>query len=291
MEFWRGFRDSSLNYITFLTHVIAMTSVIAWIAAHDRRASGLYFASDSRRTVELLNGKPLTQDDCIKVFAPQGSIDIFVFAGDASFPPMVLQKVCAMYEENVAKFQGMPAHEKSAAVFKLIKTDFDALSEKPRYEFQILHGTRTGVKYDATFHLFQYVYTFKSRDLCPGIIPCDVGHSITLEMLGTGRTMVKRSVDKDAVLHGNVSRGQFSSFCKAVQRKTETIDQYSGGPIQLVGILSIKNSAHMGVVTPNGTYFRGCTQLPKTPADFYWRNTEFENVDIYGNPRKGDASF
>lgn len=268
-----------------------MTSVIAWIAADDRRPSGLYFASDSRRTFELSKDKTVSRDDCIKVFAPEGSTDIFAFAGDATFPPIAIQKVCTLYETNVDKFKGMSAREKRETVFQLLSEDFNALTEKPKYEFQILHGTRTGEKFGATFHLFQYAYTFGSINLSCEIFGCGAGHSVALEMLGTGRTMVKSSVEKETLSHGYVSRAQFSSFCKAVQRETETIDAYSGGPIQLVGILSVNNSLHMGVVTANGTFYRGSTRLPVNPSDFYWRNTQFENVDVFGKPRKGKDAF
>jgi len=264
-----------------------MTSVIAWIAAHKRRPSGLYFASDSRRTIKLPNGEKVVHDNCIKVFALSGTTDIFAFAGDATFPPAAFAKICTTVRREAAKFNALSAHEKSHLVFQLLQTDFDALTTKPEYEFGILHGTRTGSNFNATFNLFQYSYSYESPYLTYGVMECGVGKSVALEMLGTGRTMVKSSVEKETKLSGDVSRAQFSAFCTAVQGKTANKDEWSGGPIQLVGVLSINDSVHMGVVTPDGTYFRGSAQLPPNPLDFYWRNTQFENVDAQGSPRKG----
>lgn len=281
--------------------VEAMTSVIAWIAQVDRRrpgnderpntrGSGLYFATDSRRTIQqpLPGGgtRELLIDDCVKAYAPTGTRDIFAFAGDATFPPAALKKIEAMLVSDAEKFNVMDAHVRSAYLFSVINADFEALPSKPEYEFWILHGTRTGAMSGAEFHLFQYSYTFENSRLAYSIAQCDTEHSVTLERLGTGKGVVKSSVEATVCSSGDVSASQFSAFCDAVQGRTATQDKYSGGPIQLVGLLNIKDSIHMGVVTPIGTYFRGSTSLPSKPEEFYWRNTKFENVDVQGRPRR-----
>ncbi|MBG7622102.1 hypothetical protein I5R65_21730 [Herbaspirillum sp. AP02] len=278
-----------------------MTSVIAWIAQVDKRrpedderpstrGSGLYFATDSRRTVEqtLPGGqiKEVLTDDCVKAFAPAGTRDIFAFAGDATFPPAALGKIETLLSGDTERFNAMDAYERSAEIFNILKTDFDALLTKPTYEFWILHGTRTGAMSGAEFHLFQYSYTFENPQLTYGIVQCDTEHSVALERLGTGKAVVLSSVEATVKKSGTVSSSQFSAFCDAVQGRTATQDKYSGGPIQLVGLLNINDAIHMGVVTPIGTYFRGSTSPPSNPKEFYWRNTTFENVDIDGSPRK-----
>jgi hypothetical protein len=264
-----------------------MTSVLAWIAADKRRPTGLYFATDSRRTIKLPNSEKVVYDNCVKTFVADGTAEIFAFAGDATFPPAALSDICTVLAKEAEDYNALSEYDRSAYVFQLLREAFDALSTKPDYAFWILHGTRTGAMYNARFHLFQYSYHLGSLYLSFGTLPVEPGQSVALSMLGTGQSMVESSVNEQITLVGNVSRVQFSAFCAAVQEKTANKDDWSGGPIQLVGILSIGNSLHMGVVTPDGTYFRGSTNLPSNAKSFYWRNTQFENVDEKGRLRRG----
>lgn len=264
-----------------------MTSVIAWISADKRRPTGLYFATDSRRTVELPDKTVHFYDNFVKAFASESTNEIFAFAGDATFPPAALDKVCAMLEGNAPTVNRMEPIVRSSMVFRSLQDDFNALNIKPTYAFCILHGTRSGANFKAKFHLFKYSYRIGGNYLERETLNIKEGYSIALEVLGTGTNTVETTITTETKLLGNVSRVQFSAFCAAVQGNAVKPDKFSGGPIQLVGILSICNAVHMGVVTPSGTYFRGGTKLPPFPENIYWRNTQFKNVDVKGEPRKG----
>lgn len=268
-----------------------MTSVIAWIAAHQRRPSGLYFATDSRQTIELLNKEKKTYDDCEKIFIPEGTNEIFAFAGDATFPPKTLARLCSILKNEASTFNTLDEYEKSARAFKIINEDFDSLDKKPEHNFWILHGSRTGVMFNAKFHLFEYSFNRGGNSLEYGKLRSDSECSISLHLLGTGGSTVRRSINNESFYFSDVSRVQFSAFYEAIAGKTQPKDEWSGGPIQLAGILSIHTATHMGVVTPNGTYFRGKTSLPSNPEKFYWRNTNFENVDVTGKLRRGLQEF
>jgi hypothetical protein len=258
----------------------AVTSVIAWIAADKRRATGLYFASDSRRSWE---GQSETRDDCIKLFVAEGTREIFAFAGDATFPPKVLDKICFRLKSQPDLVNAIDdSYERSAWVYSQIKAEFDVLVTKPKCGFAILHGTRVGAMFAASFHLFEYSYDRTTEALAYGVLNSEAGNSVMLGTLGTGHAIVKSFVKNETTQLGDVSRAQFSAFCAAVASNQ---DDWSGGPIQLVGILSIKDALHFGVITPNGTFYRGSTQLPSNHSMLRWRNSEFEDVDAQGNPR------
>lgn len=268
-----------------------MTSLTAWIAADKRRATGLYFASDSRRSWE---GSSQVRDDCRKVFAAEGTREIFAFAGDATFPPFVLNKLCQLLKSEPQLVNALDdPYMRSAWIFAQIKAEFDVLANKPEYGFCILHGTRIGAMHGAQFHLYEYSYERGSDSLAYGVLRVDAGESIsfyldgteksaTLGTRGTGHAIVKSFVEKETKKLGNVSKAQFSGFCTSVYSGQ---DKWSGGPIQLVGVLSIKDSLHFGVVTPYGTFYRGSTAIPLNHASIRWRNTEFEDVDVYGRPK------
>lgn len=268
-----------------------MTSLIAWVASDVRRPTGLYFASDSRRSW------PDTQifvDDCTKLFVANGTREIFGFAGDAVFPPTVLEKICTRLRSNPELVNGLDdPYSRSAWVYQQINTEFNALASKPEYGFNILHGTRQGVMAGARFHVFEYSYVKGDDAVQYGVVELQHGDSIafrenntgrsaTVGTRGTGYSEVKKFIDKETAKQGNVSRAQFSAFCASVLNGG---DEWSGGPIQLVGMLSIKDALHFGVVTPNGTFYRGSSVLPPNPAEIRWRNTEFHNVDFGGNPK------
>ena len=265
-----------------------MTSLTAWIAADKRRATGLYFATDSRRSWE---GTSEVKDDCTKVFVADGTREIFAFAGDATFPPFVLEKLCLLLKSEPQLVNALDnPYMRSAWIFAQIKAEFDALTSKPKYSFCILHGTRIGAMYGAVFHLYDYSYARGSDSLEYGVLNIDAGDSIsfylegteksaTVGTRGTGHVIVTSFVERETKKLGNVSRAQFSAFCAAVRSGQ---DKWSGGPIQLVGVLSIKDSLHFGVVTPHGTFYKGSTVIPVDHASIRWRNTEFEDVDVYG---------
>lgn len=266
-----------------------MTSLTAWIAADKRRATGLYFASDSRRSWE---GSSHVKDDCIKVFVAEGTREIFAFAGDATFPPIVLQKLCQLLKSEPQLVNALDdPYQRSAWIFAQIKAEFDVLTNKPDYGFCILHGTRIGAMYGAAFHLYEYSYAKGSDSLEYGVVEINAGDSIsfyldgtensaTLGTRGTGHAIVESFVKKETKKLGNVSKAQFSAFCEAVYSKQ---DKWSGGPIQLVGVLSIKDSLHFGVVTPYGTFYKASAVIPVNHATIRWRNTEFQDVDVYGS--------
>jgi hypothetical protein len=260
-----------------------VTSVIAWIAVDERRPTGLYFASDSRRSWE---GRSDTRDDCVKLFVAKGTREIFAFAGDATFPPRVLEKICQELESNPQLVTGFDGpYERSAWVYSRVRDEFNALVTKPQYAFTILHGTRNGAMQVASFHLFEYTYHVASGTLASGVLDMngEAESSVMLNVIGTGHAVVKSFVEKATLKLGDVSRAHFSAFCSAVESGQ---DEWSGGPIQLVGVHSIKDSLHYGVFGPNGRYYRGSTHLPANHAEIRWRNWQLEKVDSLGNVSK-----
>ena len=265
--------------------VILMTSVIAWVAADIRRPTGLYFASDSRRSWE---GKTESKDDCVKLFAVEGTREIFAFAGDATFPPEILGKICSRLkaEPELVNVFSCP-FERSNWVYLRICEAFNALSTKPQYSFKILHGTRDGVMYSAAFRLFEYSYQLQDESMHYTVLSTEAGHSLALNIMGSGVTIVNSFLKKETKQLGDVSRAQFSAFCSSVASKQ---DEFSGGPIQLVGVLSIKDALHFGVVTPEGNFYRGSNQSPVDHSLIRWRNTEFDDITVDGKLKKGGAA-
>lgn len=258
-----------------------MTSLLAWIAVDERRPTGLYFASDSRRSWKETT---ITRDNCTKLYLPNGTREIFGFAGDITFPSSVLQQICTEIEAHPDLVNGTEdPYQRYAWVSSRIETAFNALSVKPEYEFTILHGTRTGAMQYASFHLYQYTYDLQSNALASGPLSCEAGASVKVSVLGTGSVFVRSFVEKEIEKLGDVSRAHFSGFCESVERGD---DKYSGGPIQLIGVHSIKNSLHYGVITRKARYFRGSPHLPANHANIRWRNWNFVNVDSHGQPIK-----
>jgi len=255
-----------------------VTSLLAWIAVDKRRPTGLYFASDSRRSWK---DRDEIRDDCIKLFLPSGTREIFGFAGDITFPSKVLTRICSELESDPELVNGTEdPYNRYCCVLAKLKAEFDALTSKPEHEFTILHGTRVGAMYKASFHLFQYTYDFASGQLSSGSLSCEAGSSVMVSRQGSGGIIVKSFLEKETAKLGEVSRAHFSAFCNAVDSGQ---DKCTGGPIQLAGVHSIKDSLHYGVVTPNGTYYRGSTQLPANVSGIRWRNREFAKVDSLGN--------
>jgi hypothetical protein len=262
-----------------------MTSVIAWVAADMRRPTGLYFASDSRRSWE---GGIEPKDDCVKLFAVEGTREIFAFAGDATFPPEILGKICSRLEAQPDLVNSLEGpYERSAWVYHMIKEAFNALSAKPQYGFTIMHGTRENVMFPASFHVFTYSYRLKDESMNYGVVSIKAGYSLTLNIIGSGVTIVNSFLKKETKQLGDVSRAQFSAFCASVASNQ---DNFSGGPIQLVGVLSIKDALHFGVVTPMGNFYRGSRQLLGDHSSIRWRNTEFDDVTVHGELKQRGAT-
>jgi len=265
-----------------------MTSVIAWVAADSRRSTGLYFASDSRRT---WTGKERNEykDDCVKLFAVEGTCEIFAFAGDATFPPEILGTLCSRLKAEPTLVKDLTgAHERSVMVYSMIRDAFDALPTKPGHSFTILHGTREGAMYPATFHLFAYCYQLNDESMTNAVLDNVAEHSLALNIMGSGGAIVKSYLTKETKSSGDVSRAHFSAFCASVASEE---DEFSGGPIQLVGVLSIRDALHFGVITPVGNFYRGSSELPVEDTSIRWRNSQFDDVTQHGVLRRRPAAL
>jgi hypothetical protein len=280
MRFWRGSRDSSTDHDGILKinqdEDVPMTSLIAWLAVDSRKPTGLYFASDSRRSWP----NKLFADNCVKLFSPKSTLEIFGFAGDVSFPSDTLFGLCRELEKNpIPLNESTSSYGRAEWVYRYIADKFDRLLIKPQFGFTILHGSRNHFGQMAAFTLFCYTYDLQSKQLSWDELDISGSGSFMIQAFGTGQTSVISNVRSLEKKIGMVSRSYFSAFCDSISSNQ---DPLSGGPIQLVGIGGVGKAAHYGVVTATGSFFRGNAHIEDSASSILWRNTQFERVDSRG---------
>ena|GEM_PF-5172863 len=273
---WRGSQGVaafSLSHQSFERQIL--TSVIAWLAVDSRQPTGLYFASDSRRS--FASGEFF--DDCIKLYAVEGSQDIFAFSGDVGFAQDFLSSTCSVIEADKVPYNLKTSpHGRAEWIEKNLRSKLLATHIGLSHTTTILYGTRYRWGPQAVFYLTSYLIKAGSTDVLVRELSTEVHRSSVIELSGSGESFVKQAISTTTAVAGDFSRAFFSGFCESVLSGN---DIYSGGAIQLVNIGCKSTSRHIGVVLPQGAYYRGqkfegCGALGGSKTD--WRNTKFERV-------------
>lgn len=250
-----------------------MTSLLAWLAVDSRVPTGLYFASDSRKS--WADGR--VEDDCIKLFAPKNSPDIFAMVGqDITLPERLLPELCDEIDSGV-----IPAGQMTSMYGRndWIQAQFSERMRdgETKRSFTVLHGSRNCFGMQAQFNLFVHEYSgeekiwrLRSEDMAT--------HSSDLTREGTGAAHFGPFLRSWSVQVGKVSRAYFSGFCDALRAGGDSL---TGGAPQLLGLGSKGMPMHYGVVTAMGRFYKG-VPVAGTPDGIQFRNELFERVDLDG---------
>ena len=270
-----GVEPKSYRLITLRVH--QLTSFLAWLAADKSRKSGLYFASDSR--VTFTDGSFC--NDCVKLFCPSASPDIFGMLGrDITFPMRALPMICKQIDE------GLIPPGSATSMYGRIDWVLDALKEMKAAQpgggdFIIFHGSRNAFDVRSTFALTRHEFIGKSGTWCRDDYDLDSEQSFAIVRDGTGQDGVFAAVMPLTIAIGSVSRVHFQGFCNAL--KSPFADPFSGGAPQLLGLGSSGNGRHYGVQTTGGTFFRGSPEsFTGAPKGTQWKDETFQQVNHNG---------
>lgn len=253
-----------------------MTSFLAWLAVDSRKVTQLYFASDSRRS--FASGTHF--DDCEKLFVVSNSPDIFAMLGqDIGFPMEALPKICTLIDQGAVP-PGIctSLHGRTDWVLDQLKK---MKAAKPSGgSFSVFHGSRHGWGNRAVFGLSRHSYIFSDDSWVSEEYELNKSQSHAIECDGSGGVQVREGVDNRTESLGSVSRAYFAGFVVALKQGQ---DKRSGGPPQLVGLGSVGNGRHYGLVTTAGKFFRGRQlTIGDVPSGTQWRDEDFEPVDESG---------
>jgi hypothetical protein len=250
-----------------------LTSFLAWLAADTSRKSGLYFASDSR--VSFDNGSH--RDDCIKLFCPSNSPEIFGMLGrDIGFPKNALPKICKQIDEGQIP-PGLATSMYGRIDWVLGELEKMKALHPGGGDFTIFHASRNSYGDQSTFALIRHQYDAKSDTWSRDEYNLDRGESHAIEFDGTGGAIVFDEVVPLTIAIGAVSRVQFQGFCNALNCACP--DELSGGAPQLLGLGSTGMGRHYGVQTKKGTFFQGSpASFDSVPSKTQWRDETFQPV-------------
>lgn len=250
-----------------------MTSFIAWRAGGKGRPASLYFASDSRRSWKT--GE--TRDDCIKLFAPANSPDIFGMVGeDITLPERLLPELCDAMDNGVA-----PLDQMTSAYGRndWVKNEIQGHITKEHGCFDVFHGARNHCGNKAVFVVFHLQYLASEGRLKSSEIDLPGEGSCAIAVQGSGAGSIRSHLQLWTEQVGKYSRSYFSGFCDAL--RNPEADPLSGGPPQLIALGNSGRPLHLGIVSAIGRFYRGRLVLD-TPQGVKWRNDQFEVVDSQG---------
>lgn len=254
-----------------------LTSFLAWLAADKSRKSGLYFASDSR--VTFTDGS--FRDDCVKLFCPSQSPEIFGMLGrDITFPMNALPLICTQID------QGLIPPGLATSMYGRIDWVLDQLkvmkaSQPGGDNFTIFHASRNAYDIRSTFALTCYQFVGKSGMWLREDYDLDGDQSHAIVFDGSGQQVVFTAVTPLTIAIGSVSRVHFEGFCNALKHPCP--DPFSGGAPQLLGLGSSGVGRHYGVQTTAGMFFRGSpASFDSVPNGTQWRNEAFQQVSLNG---------
>lgn len=242
-----------------------------------RRTTGIYFASDSRRSFSETS----YFDDCIKLFAPQTSPDIFAMLGqDISFPRDALPKICEEIDAgNIPPGSAIAMAGRIDWVInrlRLMKTN-----KLGGGNFTVFHGSRNFFSMGAFFSIAQHRFIAEDEAWQSNELDLEARESCAVTFDGSGCEFVSEQVTLHGRKLGSVSRINFAGLCTALKNQK---DPLSGGAPQLLGLGSTGNGRHYGVLMPFGAFFQGCFVSPNDVSEeIQWRDTSFEPVDRSGN--------
>jgi hypothetical protein len=259
-----------------------LTSFLAWLAADKSRKSGLYFASDSR--VTFMNGT--FRDDCVKLFCPLTSPEIFGLLGsNISFPKKALPIICGKIDEGLIP-PGLASsmYGRIDWVLNEIKA-MKALQPAEDDGFTIFHASRNSYGAGSTFALTRHRFDGKNNVWLRDDFDLDSHHSHAIAFDGSGQQVVYKAVMPLTVAIGSVSRVHFEGFCNAL--KDPCSDTFSGGAPQLLGLGSSGTGRHYGVQTTAGAFFQGLkASFDSVPKGTQWRDEAFRQVGPNGPQMK-----
>lgn len=267
----------SQSYLSNPTRVNHLTSFLAWLAADKSRKCGLYFASDSRVTFH--DGS--FRDDCVKLFCPSTSPEIFGMLGDdISFPMSALPTICARID------QGLIPLGSATSMYGRIDWVLDQLKEMKALQpaggnFTIFHASRNAYDATSTFALTRHQFieegvTWRSEDYD---LDGEQSHAIVFD--GSGHNIVSTAVTPLTSAISSVSRVHFEGFCNSL--KVPSPDPKSGGAPQLLGLGSSGVGHHYGIQTTAGTFFQGLpASFDTVPKGTQWRNEALQQVGPNG---------
>lgn len=260
----------------FLNERQILTSVIAWLAVDSRQPTGLYFASDSRRSFPTKEFR----DDCTKLYIAEGSEDIFAFSGDVQFAQQCLTSICTAIEsDQIPAGLKISPHGRAEWIEKFLCSRLDTAGFVPQYDTTILYGTRFLWGPQAIFYLTSYTLPVGSGQILLQEYSTDLQNSAVIELAGSGRPHIRRAVSETSDVAGEFSRAFFSGFYDSVSSGN---DKSSGGAIQLVCLGCKSHARHIGVVLPEGPFYKGRV-YEGSDTKMLWRNTKFERVSADGN--------
>ena len=251
-----------------------MTSFVVWRSGTAARPASLYFASDSRRSWN--SGEK--RDDCIKLFAPVGSPDIFGMVGaDITFPEAALPEVCSRMDgKDVPRGQMTSGYGRNDWVISALRERLAVLGSIG--SFSIFHGTRNGFGMGATFAVFHIHFDPVDGSLRNDELEFSEEASCAATLSGSGAGVLAEHLRFWHVQSGQYSRGFFSGFCDALRSGG---DPLSGGAPQLLALGTTGMPRHLGVVTRSSAFYRGGDPCA-APLGAQWRNELFERVDAQG---------
>jgi hypothetical protein len=250
-----------------------MTSFIAWRAGSPDRPASLYFASDSRRSWRT--GE--TRDDCVKLFSPANSPDIFGMVGeDITLPEGLLPELCdAMDNKGALPGKMTSAYGRNEWVRNL----FQERIRKDQGCFDVFHGARNHCGNKAVFLIFHLQYLASEGRLMSKELDFPGDGSCAIAVQGSGAGSIRSHVQLWTDQVGKYSRSYFSGFCDSLCHPES--DPLSGGPPQLIALGNTGRPLHLGIVTAIGRFYRG-RSVSDTPPGVKWRNDQFEVVDSQG---------
>lgn len=265
------------SYLLFPSRVNHLTSFLAWLAADKSRKSGLYFASDSR--VTFTGGS--FRDNCVKLFCPSTSPDIFGMLGDdITFPLKALPTICTKID------QGQIPPGLATSMYGRIQWVLDDLNATKKSQpgggdFTIFHASRNKYGAKSTFALTRHRFVGKSGIWVSDEYDLESPQSHAIQFDGSGQAYISAAVNPLTSSIGSVSRVHFEGFCKAL--KSPCPDPFSGGAPQLLGLGSSGVGRHYGVQTQGSTFFRGVSaSFSSVPKGTQWRDEAFQQVGTNG---------
>jgi hypothetical protein len=248
-----------------------MTTLAAWASVDSRRLSACYLVSDSR----ISWGTKSSWDCGQKLFVSIRFPDLFGYCGDVQFPTLALRQVLDKIDQGFLFSATASASERNRALSSELARCYTNYPEHGPQRSTILHVARQGIGRDALFKLWRIDWTRSTTVQSQAIdLPTT---SVLGVSLGSGCSVLVERNEKWKKAQGRTARGVFGSFCEAI---SSSVDPFTGGPPQLVGLYPSGPARLFGVVDGNQRYLAG--QLAYDDGNlegFEWRNTLFERVD------------
>jgi hypothetical protein len=259
-----------------------MTSFVAWLAVDDRAPSSVYFASESRLSLNTWHW-----DFGRKLFASQAYPDIFAYVGDVLFPSQIIGQIIDLIDAGILFVPKDGIEEKLDKIkyfLYQVAGKYTNLGEvKIYYCSRLDQGGQSSLR--STFRMYRIWW--RNNDWHSERIGMPSKSGVII-MDGSGKMEIQKAIEVwENSLHKDTSRSIFSAFCDALEK---AVDPFSGGAPQLVGIHRKGNSKYFGVVHKNKRFFLGLpVSDPEIPNNINWFNDIFEIADGKTKKRQSGA--